>query len=112
MKFLFLIFLSIFFLIPPINAGTVNILFSDFQLTSQDIDIYYSNGTFLETVRSNGSISLNDTFDYQLVFRPQKMSLLDEPMIFFRMFTGDFMRVLFSLIILFTIYKLIQKVFR
>ncbi len=95
MKFL-LIFLSLI-LIPGASANTLS--FSDFDLTTQEIDIYYSNGTLFSTIKSNESISLDSSVDYQLVFRPEKISILNDPSILLD-YAMDFLPILLSIVAL------------
>jgi hypothetical protein len=97
----------LFFLLSINSIYAIDISFSDFGLTRQDIDIYYSNGTQLTTLISNETITLNETFDYQIVFRPQKISILDNPSIFLD-YAVDFLPVLLSIVAIVLLYGVLK----
>lgn len=107
---LFSLLVFLYFSFASVHAQDITISFTDFGLTSQDIDIYYPNGTFIQTVRSNESVSLDRDTDYQFVIRPQKLSLLDNPQALFTMILGNgFIRVMISIFILVAFYKLFTR---
>jgi hypothetical protein len=62
-----------------LTTGSISIQFNEMGLVSQELDVYYPNGTLVSSISTNNSITLNDNNSYQITIRPERINYLRDP---------------------------------
>ena len=57
-----------------------NLSFTTLGLMRKEFDFYYPNGSFYQTVHSNGTVNLPTSPAWQVVLRPSKTGIIEDPM--------------------------------